>query len=333
MVEEIRPNLHRIEIPLPNNPLKSTNSYVLTSEERNLVIDTGFNRKECLEALQDGFDSLDLDLAKTDFFSTHLHADHLGLISTFAGSDSKSYMGAIDVQRIAGGGGWERMLKYGNFAGFPTEVLRSAMVNHPGNKHGPERELEWTEVVEGDTITIGDFELKCLETPGHTPGHICLYESRQKILFTGDHILGDITPNIQVWAREDDPLYSYIGSLNKIAELDVVLTLPGHRTRIRDCGVRIQELKKHHLNRCNEVLDILKTESQHAYRTASRMNWQIKAKSWEDFPLMQKWFATGEALAHLRFLENKKRVAENVSSDEIVRYSLVNGTASLESID
>ena len=51
MIEELLPDLFRIEIPLPNSPLKYLNSYVIRSPERNLVIDTGLNRKECLEAM------------------------------------------------------------------------------------------------------------------------------------------------------------------------------------------------------------------------------------------------------------------------------------------
>ena len=47
-MEEILPGLHRIVVPLPGNPLKEINSYVFTSADRNLVIDTGFNRQECL---------------------------------------------------------------------------------------------------------------------------------------------------------------------------------------------------------------------------------------------------------------------------------------------
>jgi glyoxylase-like metal-dependent hydrolase (beta-lactamase superfamily II) len=54
MVEEIRAGLFRIVVPLPGNPLKEINSYILTSNDRNLVIDTGMNRPECQEVLEAG---------------------------------------------------------------------------------------------------------------------------------------------------------------------------------------------------------------------------------------------------------------------------------------
>ena len=79
MIEEIRNHLYRLEVPLPKNPLKATNSFILVSDDRNLIIDSGFNRPECLEAMQAGLQEIDLDLSRTDFLSTHLHADHQGL--------------------------------------------------------------------------------------------------------------------------------------------------------------------------------------------------------------------------------------------------------------
>lgn len=333
MTEEILPNLYRTEVPLPGNPLKVINSYVITANGSSLVIDTGFNRKECREALEIGLKSVNVNLDKTDFFSTHLHADHQGLISTFARDGVKTYMGKIDAVQTESGGGWDKMLKYGVMSGFSDGELESAVVNHPGRKHAPQKMVTWTHVQEGDTITIGDYELKCIETPGHTWGHICLYEPNKKILFSGDHILGDITPNIQVWRRDDDPLKSYMDSLSKVDKMDIEYTLPGHRSLIADCSKRIQELKAHHLTRCNEVIDILQNGDQHAYETASQMSWDINAKSWEDFPLMQKWFATGEALAHLRFLENKGFIKEAGPSEDVIRYTLIDGAGKLDSMD
>ena len=88
MIEEIQPSLFRLEVPLPNSPLKFLNSYVVRSSARNLIIDTGLNRKECLDAMQGGLKQLDIDLAKTDFFITHLHADHFGLIFRISFSSS-----------------------------------------------------------------------------------------------------------------------------------------------------------------------------------------------------------------------------------------------------
>jgi hypothetical protein len=47
------------------------------------------------------------------------------------------------------------------------------------------------------------------------------------------------------------------------------------------------------------------------------MTWDIVAKSWDDFPVMQKWFATGEAIAHLRYLENKNYIQREMTGGRI----------------
>ena len=49
MIEEIVANMYRTEIPLHGSPLQSLNSYIVKGEDRFLIIDTGFNRKECLK--------------------------------------------------------------------------------------------------------------------------------------------------------------------------------------------------------------------------------------------------------------------------------------------
>jgi len=91
MIEELLPDLFRIEIPLPNSPLKHLNSYVIRASERNLVIDTGLNRKECLDAMETGLREIKVDLGKTDFFITHLHADHFGLVGKLVTDTSKDF--------------------------------------------------------------------------------------------------------------------------------------------------------------------------------------------------------------------------------------------------
>ena len=333
MIKEIQNQLYCLEVPLPNNPLKATNSYILLSDKRNLIIDSGFNRSECLEAMQAGLNEIKLDLSRTDFLSTHLHADHQGLFGELRQDGAIMYMGDEDAKRMETTTGWEEMMKYGALNGFPAAELRSAVFNHPGRKHSPQQTIKWTHLKEGDTVAVGDYSLKCIETPGHTWGHICLYDEGKKLLFAGDHILGDITPNIQVWAADDDPLKSYIESLNKVAKLDIELTLPGHRSFIDDTNGRIEALKIHHLNRCNEVLDILRAGKQHAYQTASKMSWDIRAKSWDDFPLMQKWFATGEAMAHLRYLEKRDLINTESAEDNTVLFSLVDPEVKLETVD
>ena len=305
MIEEIRRNLYRIEIPLPDSPLKYLNAYVIRSKDRHLIVDTGLNRKECLEAMQTGLEELDIDLAQTDFFITHLHADHFGLVGKLVHSTGKIFFNRPETELIEAKIGWDPMVAYAKKNGFPENELRLALEAHPGHKFFSDWIPDLNVLSDADEIQVGEYGFQCVSTPGHSMGHMCLYEPTQKILIAGDHILIDITPNIQCWSSNINPLKNYLLSLDKVSKLEIVLTLPGHRRIIKDHMARIKELKEHHHRRLNEVVSILKKGPQHAFQVASRMTWDLKADSWEDFPRAQKWFATGEALAHLRYLEEE----------------------------
>ncbi len=322
-LEELRENLYRIVVPLPDSPLKEINSYTLTSKDRNLVIDTGMNRPECREVLEQGLAEIGLDLGRTDFVATHLHADHQGLISTLMRAGSRAYMGAADTPAFRQGPAdtWSRdgfMGSYGSRSGFPEKDLEASMQNHPGFKYSSGAGVDFVALEEGDRFDVGDYHLEVIHTPGHTAGHICLFERDQGILFSGDHVLGDITPNIATWSDDGDPLADYLASLRKVKPLEVALCLPGHRTPVADFQGRVEALIEHHRERADEVFDILTNGPGNAYDIAGQMTWSIRARCWEEFPVMQRWFATGEAIAHLRFLEGEGRVNRLDGDDEIV---------------
>ena len=321
MIEEILPNLCRVEIPLPKNPLKSLNSYVIKDSERNLIIDTGWDQKECMDAMQAGLRALGVDLKKTDFFITHLHADHLGLLSRLVTETSTIYFNQPEAERIKSLNRWNDFVDFARMNGFPEDELQSALRSHPGFKYGLKRDLPFHIVKEGDKINIGEYLFMCVETPGHTKGHICLYEPNKKIFAAGDHILSDITPTVQLWSDDWDPLREYLASLEKVYKLDIELVLPGHRGIIRDCKKRIRELKDHHERRLEEIVSILRKGSQNAFEVAPQMSWDVIYEAWDMFPVSQKWFATGEAIAHLKYLEEKKRIKRKIEGQKIV-YSL-----------
>jgi glyoxylase-like metal-dependent hydrolase (beta-lactamase superfamily II) len=213
------------------------------------------------------------------------------------------------------------MIKYAGLNGFPEDQLRAALQNHPGHKFASDWIPELNILGDDDIIAVGHYRFRCIETPGHTPGHICLYEPDEKILIAGDHILGDITPNIQCWSDNTNPLKQYLASLDKVFDLEVELVLPGHRRLFRNYKERIEELRVHHKNRLDEVHHILTGGPNTAFQLASNMTWDIECDSWEQFPVAQKWFATGEAIAHARYLEAQNEVVRKTHS-RLITYAL-----------
>lgn len=320
MIEELQPDLFRIEIPLPETPLKYLNAYVVRSAEKNLLIDTGLNHQACLAAMQTGLRAIGVSLDRTDIFITHLHADHYSLVTQLATPDTRVWFNRPDAEIVESWDGLEWMFDYSSKHGFPVDRLRITLESHPASKFGTGWNPEFKIIADKDRIQYGDYSFVCIETPGHTLGHTCLYEPEKKILVSGDHLLIDITPNIQCWADEHNPLGSYLQSLEKVADLDVDMVLPGHRRLFIDHRRRIRELQDHHQRRLDEVMEILDRSSQHAYGMASRMTWGIRADSWDHFPAVQQWFATGEAIAHLRYLEEIGRIDRDTVDGKVHFY-------------
>jgi glyoxylase-like metal-dependent hydrolase (beta-lactamase superfamily II) len=308
MIEQILPDIYRIEIPLPKSPLRSLNAYVIKSKERFLVVDTGWNHEVCLHSMRSGLKDLDVDLNRTDFFITHLHADHIGLVGELVTPASRVYFGALEASIAASDveSAKERidqMFKTYVSHGFPEEELRRAVDKHPGYLYVSPRPLHFSTLREGDKLEIGAYSFTSIETPGHSPGHICLYEPKAKILFSGDHILFDITPNITRWPEMEDSLGQYLASLEKVYLLDVNQVLPGHRSVMNHHRERIMELRDHHNKRLDEALHAVENGGKTAWEVAPHLSWDIAVRSWEQFPSVQKWFALGETIAHLKHLE------------------------------
>jgi glyoxylase-like metal-dependent hydrolase (beta-lactamase superfamily II) len=326
MIEEIVPNMYRTEIPLHGSPLKWLNSYIVKGDGRFLIIDTGFNREECLKEMNASLQKLGVDLNKTDIFITHLHVDHIGLAGTLARESSKVYFNEEEARQVNSVHDnwdyyWQKITDVYVANGFAADGAQISMKSHPAHKDGLKRKIDFTIVKEGDMIDIGDFHFRCVATPGHSPGHTSLYEANKKILVAGDHILFDITPNIAYWLQMEDALGQYLASLEKVNALDVKLVLTGHRRLVHDLQGRVKQLQEHHRDRLNEVLAALGDGEKNVLQIVPHIKWDITAKTWEEFPLPQKWFAFGEALAHVKHLEATGKVKRKSQNGKI-KYAL-----------
>lgn len=322
------PEIYRMLIPLPENPLKTLNSYLIKSENRNLLIDTGFNRPECHEALIENLKELNVDMEKTDIFLTHLHSDHTGLINKIAHKNSKVYIGKIDYEYMfenLEGFNWEESEKRFASEGFPYEIIERLRDTNQAKIFAPDGMFESILVEDGYKFNVDKLEFTVILTSGHTPGHTCLYLEKEKLLFSGDHILFDITPNITSWLRVKDSLRNYIESLEKIKKLEITKTFPGHRATSDNVYSRIDEIIEHHKSRLTDTLEVIKEKSAKegltAYEIASFMKWNMRGKSWTEFPDNQKWFAVGETLSHLDYLFNENKI-EKFKDNDIYKYKL-----------
>ncbi|WP_182188234.1 MBL fold metallo-hydrolase [Pectinatus frisingensis] len=329
MVEQINKDLYRIGVPLPGNPLKELNSYVLLGKKRNLIVDTGFNMPTCKEAMNKGIMEIGIPQNSFDLFITHVHSDHCGLVKYLSGVNNKVY--CSNYTSYAFNGSYGNKVLYGYFndmvvqSGLPMMELDI----HPGIQYAPETIGEDNIIIirDKDVINLGDWKLQFIMTTGHAPEHVCLYDKKRKILFSGDHILDGITPNNTVWSSpwrsKKDLLGEYLANLDKIDKLEIDVTYPAHRNKIIDTHGRIGELKDHHAKRLNSILAILGKSKMNGVEVASKMQWDLRGQTWGNFNIIHKLFATGEALSHLVHLVCLGVLKEELY-DGIVYYSKLN---------
>jgi glyoxylase-like metal-dependent hydrolase (beta-lactamase superfamily II) len=312
-MKTITDRIERINVRLPDNPLKSLNSYIVKGDDRNLLIDTGFHLPESFSDLREGIRALSIDMEHTDIFLTHCHADHTGNAGRIASASSVIYASSIDkaliemfVEEHDG------LVRYFDDCmvrdGFPDAERESSLSANPAAHNNERNPFTIAAIEDGHVFDLGGICLRALCTPGHTPGHMCLYIEKDGILFTGDHVLFDITPNITDWKGVDDSLGDYMGSLMETRDMDVRLALPGHRES-GDFVARTDELLGHHEARFGETYGIVKREDgQTCYEIASKMRWRISCNDWNAFPPAQKFFAVGEARSHLQYLRIRGRI-------------------------
>lgn len=323
MVEQIfsKPDIFIIPVPLPNNPLRNLNCYVLRDGDDALVIDTGFNMVECMDALSAGLKELGVDMGQATLFLTHLHSDHVGLAAHIIQPGTRVLMGELDYGYMRGfdkQNSWSRLEELFCREGLPREEIELQRRVNPARAYAPERSFDAETVTDGFIFQIGSYHLRCVWTPGHTPGHMCLYLEEEKILFSGDHILFDITPNITMWPGIRDSLGNYLESLKRVSALEIRAALPAHRHSGQDAYARIRDIQEHHDRRLNQILDILREEpGLDACGIGSRMTWSMRGKNWSEFPIQQKWFAIGETISHLDYLLCRKQLVRREAPDHI----------------
>jgi glyoxylase-like metal-dependent hydrolase (beta-lactamase superfamily II) len=79
---------------------------------------------------------------------------------------------------------------------------------------------------------------RVIETPGHAPSHVCLYQPERRLLISGDHLLGRVSLYFDV-GQTPDPVGEFLASLDKVEGLDARLALSGHGRPFTDVAGHI----------------------------------------------------------------------------------------------
>lgn len=286
----------RVELPFR---LNHVNCFMAEGVNGWTIIDTGLNNDYTRKLWEREIGNKEV----SELLLTHYHPDHFG----YAGSLQEKTGAKVSMTRTdaqAGLSSWtDEVLKSipANYraCGIPEEMSIQMTDNTAGFQELvfplPTIDHYWEE---GETIVIGRYEYEVIFTPGHSDGMVCFYNNEQNVLFSADHILPKITPNISYWFHGDDnPLQTYYHSLEKMIKLDAELVIPSHRQPFYGANQRIAELMKHHDERLEETVETLKEE-----KTVFEACEELFQRP---LTVHETRFAVGETLAHLEFLRHK----------------------------
>lgn len=315
--------IQSFEIPIEIRALKTASIYIIENDDKKILVDTGMRptTEGYLKSFGVNIDEIDLIVL------THLHIDHIG----GAGSLSKYYgipvgMGKRDIALIeklkTDPTGYENaFLEYFKENGVPDVMINAAKDHSPIlSEHKYYESLEITEQLTESYRLSGSDKLSIIEVPGHSPGSVCIYIKELNALFSGDHILQRITPNISFYIDEENMLAPYLRSLEKTRRLGVEMIYPGHGEEFRDKDDRMLQLITHHYERISEVKGIV-TEWMSAYEVARKMKWS-KDRKMDTMNMMERNFAMGEALSHLMYLYDNGDI-DRKSSNGITKFKQI----------
>ncbi|HLJ48779.1 MAG TPA: MBL fold metallo-hydrolase [Bryobacteraceae bacterium] len=320
-MREIIPGVHLIVLPLPFE-LEAINVYLVAIEGGYLLIDCGMDTQRTEDILGQSLESIGAswtDIRK--ILLTHMHPDHVGLcgkVRTLSGA--KVLMHWLEAEHLNSMVTAEKRLPWlhsaYNRAGVPSEMQTRmdhdfAFIRNSLHSIEPDQLLRGGEAIESK---IGPLLVEW--TPGHASGHVCLYAPEHKLLFSGDHVLDNITPNIS-WHPDQDALADYLKSLDQVADLDVELILPSHGKPFAGHREWVRVTKDHHRERCDQIIASIEGKETTAHELVPKL-WRKKLTP------VHHHFAVLEVMAHLEYMHRRGRVGAR-ELEGAIRWERTNG--------
>jgi glyoxylase-like metal-dependent hydrolase (beta-lactamase superfamily II) len=335
-VEQVRPDVWSVPVPIPDSPLRYTLSYLLAAGSELVVVDPGWHSEASWLALTEGLGAAGATPADvTGIVVTHMHFDHHGLSARLReASGAWVAMHPAEIESLSGlhrrhaDPDRDADARRGDLAwlrgcGVPDDVAAELAVTEAAIATALALAKPDVLLGHGDLVPLTGRPVRALWTPGHTPGHLCLHEETENLLLTGDHVLPRISPNIGLQPHaEEPPLAAYLRSLEFAAGYDTAEALPAHEYRFHGLADRVRLLLAHHERRCEEVLAILdRLGPATVWQVTQDLSW---SRGWASVTGFMRRAAIAEAAAHLRHLADSGRVSATPGEDgEPGRYALV----------
>ena len=328
-------DVHQIKIDVPWS-VRNVSLYVFKVGEKIVLFDSGLNIGNWSTLFFSALKDINLTIKDVDYcFISHNHSDHVGLarILKQRNPDLKILMHDITAKTLE----WETKEVNLDEVEHEASKIANQMIKYGLNEKQAEKVVQflsyWPKFRQYQKPDIilhdGDIILDNLEiiwTPGHSFGHICVFNRKKKHLFCGDHILSRITPHIgnyvvpQFLTEQykdydfNNILKHYLNSLDRIDKLNSKIIFPAHQEIIYNPHKRITEIKEHHKLRLAEISKVIKDNPLSPLKISQN-------HFGDDLDETNSFLALSEVLGHLFYLENQGLVYTIERNGQIFYYS------------
>ncbi|MFX1574345.1 MAG: MBL fold metallo-hydrolase [Promethearchaeota archaeon] len=329
--------VYQFKINFPSfEGLQFVSMYLLRIDGSHVLIDAGLSFPDCEQLFFTELAKLKISPKDLQYLIiTHEHPDHIGLAKAIKLKNPDILILTHEITKKL----MKSMMNTDNLVQIQksTELSSSDLIRYGVNKKKVKKVLQYmnmfssfTEYYEpdrilqdNDEIVVDSDKLKIIWTPGHSIGHICVFDEMKKFLFSGDHILSRITPHIGAFLSNPitDKEYEftnildlYLRSLDRIDQLNPKIIFPAHQEIIYNPHERILAIKKHHANRLSEIAKTIENEPKTPFKI-SQLHFG------ENLSEINTFLALSEVLSHLIYLEHQNKV-ERIEKNEKIYFKI-----------
>lgn len=318
----VAPGIFWLRMPLPF-ALDHINLWLVADRVGWTIIDTGY----AIPAAMAAWDRIFADHLGgrpiSRILVTHYHPDHIGLAEWLAVRwqaplwiTEKEWLYARMMSRESND--FERLRRdYARRAGLDETASKFFGDHEASYRRGvPAVPAAFHRLADGALVDIDGRQWRVVVGEGHAPEHACLHCAELGVLIAGDQVLPKISPNISLQPHEPegDPLARYLSSLARLREAVApdTLVLPSHDLPFFGLHPRIDALAAHHRARCAAIV----AGCERPQSAADLLPLLFR----RPLDRHQTAFALGEALAHLRYLENQGALDCRLGDDGVERF-------------
>ena len=228
--ERVLPGVWRLRLPLPWTGVPHGNAWALAAGDGIVLVDTGIHQAGSIRHLERALDQVGLQVEHVRLVVlTHAHVDHCG-----------------QAPAIAERAGCEVWL-------HPNHAHRTEAASTSGQAGVLHADRDLLPGVEVET-DLGAWSV--IETPGHAPSHVCLYQPERRLLISGDHLLGRTSLYFDT-GHTPDPVGEFLTSLDAVEGIDARLCLAGHGRPFTDPDAHVRANRRLVAERLERVRELV----------------------------------------------------------------------------